>query len=215
MRRPEYYPAFLDLAGKQCILVGGGAVAERKARSLLAAGASLTVISPDLTPGLRRLKQDGMLTHLERACRKRDLRGALLVVAATSDAAVNREIARTAPCLVNVVDQPEVGNMIVPSAIRRGQLVVAVSTGGASPAAARTIRGELEVRYPQAVGAYIAYIGRLREKALKTIADRKQREQLFRELASPSRLELVRREGYRRAAAQAKEFYTNYIRGAV
>jgi precorrin-2 dehydrogenase/sirohydrochlorin ferrochelatase len=153
--------------------------------------------------------------HQDRRYRQTDVRGAVLVIAATSDAEVNRAIARDAACPVNVVDQPEAGTMIVPSVIRRGPLVVAVSTGGASPAAAKTIREELETLYPQAVGAYVVYVGKLRERALKAIPDRKLRERLFRELASCSMLESARTDGYRRAAALARELYMKYTRGTV
>lgn len=214
-RRSDYYPAFLDLAGKPCVLVGGGSVAERKARSLLAAGAVLTVISPVLTPGLSRLNSTGRITHKARCYRRADLRGAVLVIAATSDAEVNRAIARDAACPVNVVDQPETGSMIVPSVVRQGPVIFAVSTGGVSPAVAKTIREELEKRYPKAVGTYIAYVGRLRERALKEMPDRRRREQLFRELAAHAMLESARTDGYRRAAALAREIYMKYTGGTV
>lgn len=214
-RKPDYYPAFLDLAGKSCIIIGGGAVAERKAHALLAAGARLTIISPELCPALARLGSIGRITHLARRYRRGDLRGAAVVIAATSDAAVNQAIARDAACPVNVVDQPETGSMIVPAVVRRGALVFAVSTGGASPAVSRTIRKELEDQYPQAACSYIAYIGRLRGKALKMIPDRTRREQFFRELASRTMLEVARTDGYRSAAAQARKLYMKYTRGMV
>jgi len=212
-RCQAFYPAFLDISGKPCVVVGGGAVAERKARGLLACGADLTVISPDLTGGLLRLKRDGVITHHERRYRRGDLRGAVLVIAATSDAGVNRQIARTAKCPVTVVDQPEIGSMIIPSVIRRGVLSFAVSTCGTSPAAAKTIRNDLEERYPKSVGQYIGFIGKLRERALKTIADRHVREKLFRELASPAMIECARADGYRHAAGIARGIYTKYVRG--
>lgn len=214
-RCQAFYPAFLDISGKPCIVVGGGAVAERKARGLLACGADLTVISPDLTGGLERLKRKGLITHHERRYRRGDLRGAVLVIAATSDPAVNRQIARHAKCPVTVVDQPEIGSMIIPSVVRRGVVSFAVSTFGTSPAAARTIRRDLEKQYPKSVGEYIGFIGKLRERALKAITDRQAREKLFRELASPAMIECARSGGYRQAAGLARKLYTKHMRGIV
>ncbi len=214
-RCQAFYPAYLDISGKPCVVVGGGAVAERKARGLLACGADITVISPDLTGGLLRLKNNGSITHHKRQYRRGDLRGAVLVIAATSDAAVNRQIARHAQCPVTVVDQPETGSMIIPSVVRRGVVSFAVSTFGASPAAAKTIRNDLEKRYPKSVGEYIGFIGKLRERSFKTIADRHVREKLFRELASPAMIECARTGGYRHAAGLAREIYTKHTRGIV
>jgi precorrin-2 dehydrogenase/sirohydrochlorin ferrochelatase len=208
-----FYPALLDISGKSCVIVGGGAVAERKARSMLAAGAKLTVISPSLSAGLLRLKLRGAIIHHSRRYREGDLRGAMVVIAATSDAEVNRRIATDADCLVNVVDQPKAGNMISPSIIRRGMITFTVATGGVSPAAVKTIRKELQEYYPKSFGPYIRLIGKLRKQALATIKDRKTREKLFRELASAPMFEQLRVGGFRQTAARARALYEKYRKG--
>ena len=142
-----YYPVFLEMKDRPCVVVGGGKVAERKAEGLLDAGARVTVVSPDLTPALAALREEGRLRHVARPYREGDLEGYEVAVVATDDGAVNAEVAREGRMRrvwVNAVDDPLNCDFILPSVIRRGDVVVAVSTGGASPALARRLREELE-----------------------------------------------------------------------
>ncbi|MBI4593484.1 MAG: bifunctional precorrin-2 dehydrogenase/sirohydrochlorin ferrochelatase, partial [Candidatus Rokubacteria bacterium] len=144
---PDYFPAFLDLRGRRCLVVGGGAVGERKARALLACGARVTVVSPAITPGLVELVESERITYRPRQFLRSDVRDAILVVAATGILDVDDAVAAAARrrgALVNVVDRPDRCDFIVPSVLRRGQLQIAVSTGGRSPALAREIRTRLE-----------------------------------------------------------------------
>jgi precorrin-2 dehydrogenase/sirohydrochlorin ferrochelatase len=147
MTTTAYYPVFLDLAARPCLVVGGGPVAEGKVEGLLAAGARVTVVSPTVTARLAGWAAEGRVTHLARAYRAEDLDGPQVAFAATDDAAVTRAVAadgRARSVWVNAADEPARCDFILPSVMRRGRLVVAVSTGGASPAAARAIREELE-----------------------------------------------------------------------
>ena len=142
-----YYPVFLDMAGRPCLVVGGGAVAEGKIDGLLAAGARVTVISPTVTARLAALAAAGRVQHVPREYRGGDLGSSQAVFVATGDASVTAAVVqegRNRGIWVNAADEPELCDFILPSVIRRGRLVVAVSTGGASPAAARVIREELE-----------------------------------------------------------------------
>ena len=142
-----YYPVFLEMNGRACLVVGGGQVAARKAEGLLAAGARVTVVSPALDAELAALKAGRRIEHFEREYRQGDLRRQALVVAATDDPATNSRVAadaRAGGVLVNVVDEPALCDFILPSVVRRGEVVLAVSTGGLSPALARWLRGELE-----------------------------------------------------------------------
>jgi precorrin-2 dehydrogenase / sirohydrochlorin ferrochelatase len=142
-----YYPIFLDLADRPCLVVGGGPVAERKVESLLAVGAHVTVVSPTVTARLAAWVRAGRVAHRARGYRVNDLAGLQIVFVATDDEAVTRAVAAAARARgiwVNAADQPARCDFILPSVIRRGRLAVAVSTGGASPAAARAIREELE-----------------------------------------------------------------------
>jgi glutamyl-tRNA reductase len=145
--RPRYYPIFMDINGKKCVVVGGGQVALRKVKALLDHGGQVEVISPDLCPGLSRMAKQGQVQAQQRNYVEGDLAGAVIAVAATDDgqtnAAVHQE-AKTRGVLVNSVDDPNRSDFIVPSYLRRGDMTIAISTGGKSPALARKIRTELE-----------------------------------------------------------------------
>lgn len=143
---PEYYPVFLNLAGKRCIILGGGTIAQGKIAALRDAGASITVISPQATDGIKRAAQRGHVAFIPREYQPGDLDGAFLAVAATNVWHVNRQIFEEAEqrgVLLNVVDDPDQCTFIAPSIVRRDPVTLAVSTGGASPALARKMRETL------------------------------------------------------------------------
>lgn len=142
-----FYPVALELAGRRCVVVGGGVVAERRLAGLLAAGATVTVIAPTLTPALAALTAEGRIRHAPRAYRAGDLAGFDLAFAATDAGDVNAALAaeaRARGVWVNAADDPAHCDLILPAVVRRGDLTVAVSTGGTSPALARAVREELE-----------------------------------------------------------------------
>jgi len=164
-----YYPVFLEMKDRPCVVVGGGTVAERKVEGLLAAGARVTVISPELTPALAALKEEGQLRHIARPYREGDLEGYEVAVAATDDGAVNAEVAaegRSASgrIWVNTVDDPPNCDFILPSVIRRGDIVIAASTGGASPALARRLREELEAFLSEDYGPLAELLQEVRQE---------------------------------------------------
>ena len=141
-----YYPVYLNLVGRRCVVFGGGAVAEGKIPNLLDAGACVTVISPEATQSIQRAAQRGDLDWQAREYQPGDLQGVFLGIAATNVRQVNREISREAEQLgviLNVVDDPPLCTFIAPSIVRRGPVTLAISTGGASPALARKLREEL------------------------------------------------------------------------
>jgi siroheme synthase-like protein len=142
-----YYPVLLDLAGRRCVMIGGGVIAERRVDGLVTAGARVTVISPRLTPALAALAAQGRIEHEPRGYRVGDLAGADLAFVATDAGEVNAAVAREARerrIWVNAADDPARCTFILPALVRRGDLTVAVATGGSSPALARAIREELE-----------------------------------------------------------------------
>ena len=142
-----YYPVFLDLQGKRCVVVGGGQVAERKVHGLLRCHAEVAVVSPDATPSIRDLAENGQLVWHRRTYQESDLQGAFLAIAATDQEAVNGAIASEATrekVILNVVDKPALCTFIAPAVVEKGEVTVAVSTGGSSPALARKIREWLE-----------------------------------------------------------------------
>ncbi len=193
----NYYPAFLNLQGKKVVVAGGGNIAERKILSLLKAGADVTVVSPEITARLSKEKAKKSLTHIARCYQKGDLRGSVLVIAATNSPSVNTQIAKDAPSLVNVVDVPKECSFIAPSVIKRGPLTIAISTGGISPAFSKTIRQELEKIYGTEIGAYLNFVRGARKKALAEISDKKKRSRFLKDLASDKILQSLRTKGFR------------------
>ena len=172
-----YYPLYLEMNRRRCVVVGGGAVAERKVEGLLAVGADVTVISPAASEGLRTLVAAGAVRHVAREYRSGDLAGFDLVFVATDDAAVNSAVccdARAQDVWVNSADDPDHCDFILPAVIRRGDLTVAVSTGGASPAAARAIREELDRYFTEDYGQLIRVAAEVRaelkEKSFSVVA---------------------------------------------
>lgn len=142
-----YYPVYLNLRGRRCVIVGGGTVAEGKIGRLLDSGADICVVSPDATPGLRQFVADGAVRWERRQYRRGDLDGAFIAIAATNDREVNRRIFEEAEArgvMLNAVDDPPNCSFIAPSIVQRGPVTLAVSTGGVSPALARKLRESLE-----------------------------------------------------------------------
>jgi len=143
----SYYPVFLNIRGRKCVVIGGGQIAFRKVKALLDYGANVKVISPDLCPELNRLAEIKEISVEKRLFQPGDLEGALITVAATDDNSINLEVAKEAGgkgVLVNVVDDPGNSDFIVSSCLRRGDITIAISTTGRSPALARKIRTRLE-----------------------------------------------------------------------
>lgn len=161
------YPIILtDLATARCVVVGGGQVAERKVAGLIAAGARPLVISPVLTPTLAAWRDAGQLDQLPRRFKEDDLAGAVLVIAATDERATNARIAveaRRCGVLVNVADDPGAGSFHTVATLRRGALLITVSTGGSSPALAARLRSELAGRYGPEYTRVLSFAAALRD----------------------------------------------------
>jgi precorrin-2 dehydrogenase/sirohydrochlorin ferrochelatase len=180
----KLYPIMLDLADRRCLVVGGGAVAERKVLGLLACGARVELISPVATARLLELEADGRLEWRRRRVERGDLGRSFLVFAATDDPRVNREVAdgvREAGGLVNVADDPAASTFHVPAALRRGDLTLAIATGGKSPALARRLRQRLEQTIGPEYQAFLAALRELRDRAQQTIADPAARHAVYRQ----------------------------------
>lgn len=143
----SYYPVYLNLRGRRCVIIGGGTVAEGKIGRLRESGAVVCLVSPDATPGIRRHVADGDVSWEQREYRHGDLEGAFLAIAATNSREVNRRIFEEAEergVLLNAVDDPPSCSFIAPSIVRRGPVTAAISTGGVSPALARKLRESLQ-----------------------------------------------------------------------
>ena len=194
----DYYPIMLKLRGKRCVVVGGGEVAERKVQAMLECGASVCVVSPELSEGLRALADEGQIEVTARRYRRGDLKGAVLAVAAVDDPEVNKRVFREGErrgVPVNVVDDPENSSFIVPSILRRGDLLIAVSTSGRSPALARKIRQDLEESYGAEYAALVLLISEVRSD-LKQRGIRMQGDAWQESLQVAPLLKLLRKKDY-------------------
>jgi uroporphyrin-III C-methyltransferase/precorrin-2 dehydrogenase/sirohydrochlorin ferrochelatase len=190
----DYLPICLKVQGSPVLLVGGGAVATRKARLLLRAGAQLTVLAPELDQELQKCAESGELTWLEAKYRESALEGQSLVVAATSDSKVNllvSEHARARSLPVNVVDSPELCTFIFPSIIDRNPLLIAVSSSGKSPVLARLLKRQIESLVPAGYGRLANWLGKLRNKVKDAVPDDRARRALWENIVEGSTAELV------------------------
>jgi siroheme synthase-like protein len=161
------FPLFVELAGRPCVVLGGGAVAARKVEGLLDAGAVVTVVSPALTPALAALVRGDRVAHVARGYVAGDLAGASLAFAATDDGTINAAVAqegRERGVWVNAADDPAHCDAILPAVVRRGAITVAIGTGGASPALARAVRERVELALPEAYGALAEIAGSVRRE---------------------------------------------------
>jgi precorrin-2 dehydrogenase/sirohydrochlorin ferrochelatase len=192
----KYYPIFLRMDGKSCLVVGGGEVATQKVESLLDAGARVRVVSPSLSPRLRELADAAAIECRERVYEDGDLDGIFVVIAATSDENLHERIDRDAEragVLLNVVDRPRWCDFIVPSIARRGDLMVAVSTGGASPAFARRVRLDIERLLGPEYEHALALLSRLRARLREQQRSFAERQRIFDRLLDSPLLESLRR----------------------
>jgi len=207
----NYYPVALDVTGKKCVVVGGGGVAQRKAYALLAAGARVWAIAPNLSPQLRN---DPRVHGVEAPYDSSHLDGAVLVIAATDDESVNACVSADAKArgiLVNVVDQPGRSNFIVPACIRRGPLCIAVSTGGASPSVARRIKEQLQQQFGPEYETYLKLLGEFRSRILDRVHDAALRRKVLRELAEADVLSVLRQQGRDAAAERLRELVMSIV----
>lgn len=177
-----YYPVFLALENRRCVVIGGGQIALGKIRGLLEAGAVLTVIAPHIDPRIAELVGTAPHTLRRRAYQPGDLQGAFLVIAATDDAATNRAVweeaqALNIPC--NIVDQPQYCSFIAPSIVRKGAIAVAISTGGTSPALAKRLKDQVAHMVPDSLGDFAGLLGELRDLAKKLIPDPEARNRAW------------------------------------
>jgi precorrin-2 dehydrogenase / sirohydrochlorin ferrochelatase len=162
-----YYPIFLEMKDRRCVVIGGGAVAERKVEGLVAVGANITVISPAITDGLRDLLKRCVIRHVAREYRAGDRAGYDLVFVATDNSEINAAVSNEARSLriwVNSADDPDHCDFILPAVIRRGDLAVAVSTGGVSPAVTRAVREELDEYFTADYARFVQIAGEVRRE---------------------------------------------------
>ncbi len=171
---PSYYPLFCNLQGKRVLVVGGGRVACRKVEALLPSGASVVVVSPEVVPELEQMAAEGDIQWEKRSFQPDDCQDVWLIIAATDDEDVQKIVfsqAEKRRIFCNVVDEPKRCSFIVPSQVRRGDLVLAISTAGQSPAVAKALRKRLEREFPGSWGRFVSLCGELRRLILAGTGD--------------------------------------------
>jgi precorrin-2 dehydrogenase/sirohydrochlorin ferrochelatase len=191
----RYYPINLDIRNRNSLVVGGGSVGTRKVKTLLSCGAAVTVISPQTTAELLDLAKAGVIMLQKRGYRSDDLDGVLLVIGATDDESVNRQISMDAAArniLCNIADRPSLCNFILPSIVHRGDLVVTISTSGKSPALAKTLRKALECQFGDEYADLLKLMGAIRDKLLRQPRSPATHKLLFNQLLDGGLLEMIR-----------------------
>jgi precorrin-2 dehydrogenase/sirohydrochlorin ferrochelatase len=198
----SYYPIFVDLKDKKVVVVGGGNVAQRKIDTLLQCGADVYIISRELSPELQKRLEEGKIKLLGQRFSKGYLQDAFLIIASTDDSKLNRRVssvARDMGILVNVVDLPADSNFIVPSVVKRGDLLI--STSGKSPAMAKRIREGLSGQFGTEYKDFLLLMGRLRKEILSKCLSQEDNSRIFYELVDSTILESIRRKDWKEIAS--------------
>ncbi|ABF41375.1 precorrin-2 dehydrogenase [Candidatus Koribacter versatilis Ellin345] len=181
------FPAFLKLQGRPLLIVGGGAIAEQKLDGMIEAEALITLVAPQITPAIREIARAGSIQWIAREFRRSDLNRTFLVIAATGNPRVNEEIFREADrrnILCNAVDEPERCHFYYGSVVRRGDLQIAISTNGKSPALAQRLRKEFETLIDGTYAEWLEWLGRVRTLYINRRVQREQRVRALHHLAS-------------------------------
>jgi len=203
-----YTICLIGLQARETVVVGGGSVAARKVEGLLVADAQVKVISPVIVPELQTLVASNAITYVQRAYQSGDLENVFLTIAATDDPSVNHSVwaeATRRGCLVNVVDDPEHSTFILPAILQRGEMSVAVSTGGGSPALARRLRERLEDIFGTEYGVLTELLAELRPEIKSSFPPGKARLQAALRVVDSKILHIIQNQGRDAALIYARE----------
>nr|WP_295972154.1 NAD(P)-dependent oxidoreductase [uncultured Bacillus sp.] len=192
----DYYPVYLQLQGKKAVLIGGGKIAERKIAGLLSAGADITVISPELTEQLRDLVREGKIIWRQKKFSPDDIEGAFLIIAATNERPVNLAVKQAAAPhqFIALSDSAEQSDFILPSVIKRGKLIITVSTSGASPILAKKMKNEIAAQYGPDYREFVEFLFDTRKWILQQIKDPELKQQLLTAITEPAFLHSKNRQ---------------------
>ena len=205
MKRYPYYPIYLDIENRDVVIIGGGNVCARKAETMMKYGARVTIVSPEFTEEIERWAREGCLTLRRKHYEEADLENANIVIASTDDVAVNERIAadcRRRRIPVNVVDVTPLCEFIVPAIVESGSIQIAVSTGGKSPALARTLKEDLQRFVGPEYAEVNDVLGTLRDAAKSVLPTDLDRKRFFDGIIAKGILEMLR-QGRRREAYEA------------
>lgn len=198
-----YYPIMVDLTGREVLVVGGGSVAGRKIETLLEYGAVVSVVSREMSPDVKTHIDNGEVRYLGEEFSLVFLKDKFLVIAATDDSELNHRISLAAEAkgmLINAVDQPADCNFIVPSIVKRGDLIIAASTSGKSPALAKKIRKQLTGYFGEEYDLFLRMMGRIRNEVLAQGLDQKNNSQIFHGIVESDLFKALRENDFDGAA---------------
>ncbi len=190
----KYYPVFINLKKFKCLVIGGGKVAERKIATLLKYDADITIISPIITPTIKKIYKQKKIKLKLRKYRTADLKSFNFIITATDDNKLNMQIANIAgkmDILVNTAGNTN-SSFIMPAAFNKGLIKIAVSTSGLNPCLAKIIKEEIEKNFDKNLEKYFKFISKIRQTILKEIKNKKDREELIKKISSNKILNLVR-----------------------
>jgi siroheme synthase-like protein len=212
MKKFPYYPIFLDIEDRSVVIIGGGNVCARKAETMMNYGAKVTVVAPEFHPDIERYASEGLLQIKRKRYDESDLEGASVIIASTDDEAINTQIAtdaRRRKIPVNVVDVTHLCEFIVPAIIEKGSVQLAVSTGGKSPALARTLKEDLQKLVGPEYAEVNDALGSLRDSAKKVLPTDIDRKRFFDGIIARDILGMLRagkrREAYQTIAQACEE----------
>jgi precorrin-2 dehydrogenase/sirohydrochlorin ferrochelatase len=192
----RYYPIYLDVKDRNCLVVGGGSVGTRKVETLLECEAKITAVAIDAAEKLKRLSESGVIQLKERAFQSADLDGVFLVIGATDNEDLNFKIheeAQRRGVLCNIADRPEACNFILPSIVNRGDLIIAISTSGKSPAFAKRLRRQLESQFGDEYAGFLDLMGAIRKKLLSKDHEPEAHKHLFEQLIQRDLVQLLKK----------------------
>ncbi len=208
-----YFPVYLNLKGKRVVVIGGGEVAERKVISLIGTGASITVISPEVTPQLAELARANSIEVLKRPYRRGDCQSANLVLSATDNPGISMEVwneANAAGILINTADQPDLCDFIMPAVVRRADLTVAISTGGTSPALAARLRQKISRMLGPEYERLLGLLAAARPEIRRRIAEERDRKALHYRILDSDVLSLLEKNDIEGAERCMKEIIEEF-----
>jgi len=191
----KYYPVYLDIKNRNCLVIGGGSVGTRKVMTLLACGANVTVVSTDATEELHQLSKNGEIKLKERPFQTTDLDDRFLVIGATDNQKLNFNIhaeAERRGLLCNIADRPKACNFILPSIVNRGDLIIAISTSGKSPAFAKKLRKHLEKEFGDEYAKFLNLMGAIRQKLLSQDHKPEAHKHLFEQLIERDLVQMLK-----------------------
>ncbi|MBC7074534.1 MAG: bifunctional precorrin-2 dehydrogenase/sirohydrochlorin ferrochelatase [Syntrophomonadaceae bacterium] len=208
------FPIFLNLNGKNCLIIGGGQVAKRKAEDLLECGADIRIVSPEIDDQIKAWAHKGIITWLNREFEPGDLQDIFMAFVATDNSRINREVVelcRKQGILVNAVDDPPNCDFYVPAVIRRNSLILAISTEGKSPLFARKLRRELEEIITSEYGEFVDILGEQREYLKENVPDANTRRKIFNALVYSDVLDLLRAGEKEKARERIKQCMCSWL----